>query len=95
MTEEEVLNMDDQEVFTELQEQFGQDALEEVGSYTQQFEIRLEQRGQLTDYIAFLKSMTEASENFKDWTEKDAWQLMKAGLRTRARAALLSSETLM
>ncbi|MBD3276529.1 MAG: hypothetical protein GF372_14535 [Candidatus Marinimicrobia bacterium] len=95
MTEEEILNMDDQEVFTELQEQFGQDALEEVGSYTQQFEIQLEQRGQLTDYIAFLKSMTDTPENFENWSEKDAWQLMKADLRTRARAALLSTDTLM
>lgn len=95
MTEEEILKMDDQEVFTELQEQFGQDAFEEVGGYTQQFEIQLEQRGQLADYIAHLKSMADVPENFQDWSENDAWQLMKTGLRTRARAALLSSQVLM
>ncbi len=91
MTEDEIMDMDDQEVFAELREQFGQDALQEVGSYTQQFEILIEQRGQLSDYIAHLKSMTNNPENFSEWNEKNAWQLMTADLRLRARAALLSA----
>lgn len=95
MTEDEVMDMDDYEVFEELKGQYGEDALKEVGSYTQQFEIALEHRGKTRDYVTYLKSLADLPDAFNKWDEEDAWKLMTTDMRIRARAALLASDIIM
>ena len=56
MTEQEILELNQNEVYDELQKEFGQDALKEVGSFTQEFEMEVARRGLKQEYILHVKS---------------------------------------
>jgi|GEM_PF-5205587 len=94
MTEQEILELNQNEVYDELQKEFGQDALKEVGSFTQEFEMEVARRGLKQEYILHVKSFLGLPESFDDWNETDAWDFLRADLATRARAALLASHIL-
>ena len=94
MTEEEIRNLNEQEVFEELERQFGDDALESRGSYTQGFELEIERRKLQHEYVLYIASLLGLPDVISEWDESDAWQFLNADLSTRIRAALLASHIL-
>lgn len=63
MTEQEILDLNQNEIYDGLQKEFGQNALGEVGSFTQEFKMEVSRRGLKQEYVLHIKSLLGLPES--------------------------------